>query len=67
MEIKEVIMQRDGISEETADEMIDEAQSQINEILENEESPFMMLERVEGVVMALFGLEPDYVDEFIPC
>ena len=58
--IKQILMRRDGMSSIEADELIAEAQEQFNEYLENGEVDY-----AEEICMDYFGLEPDYLDEFI--
>lgn len=56
MSIKEVIMKRDGISEQEADDLISQAKDDFDERLSQGEMPF-------GICQEWFGLEPDYIDE----
>lgn len=56
--IKEVLMKRDGISAEEAEDLIAQAREDFNERLEAGEMPFDLCEE-------WFGLEPDYLDEFM--
>jgi len=56
--IKEVLMNRDGISSEEAQTLIDECKNDMNERLEVGEMPFDICEEY-------FGLEPDYLMELI--
>ena len=56
--IKEVLMTRDGMSEKEADNLIAEAKQDFNDRLETGESPMDICEE-------WFGLEPDYLDEFL--
>lgn len=56
--IKEVLMERDGMSEKEADNLIAEAKQDFNDRLETGESPMDICEE-------WFGLEPDYLDEFL--
>lgn len=58
--IKQILMRRDGMSSIEADELIAEAQEQFSEYLENGEVDY-----AEEICMDYFGLEPDYLDEFI--
>ena len=58
--ISEVLQERDGLTKEEADEQVHEARGRFKELLE------------EGNIMELddfcldeFGLEPDYMDEFL--
>ena len=54
MSIKKVLMERDGISAEEAEEMIEELRERV---LEGEDAEELLLEEL--------GLEPDYVDELL--
>ena len=54
-ELKEVLMRRDQLSSEEADEMIEYAK----ERLHNGEDP-------EDVLAEEFGLEPDYIFDILP-
>lgn len=56
--IKEVLIARDGMSEKEADDLIAEAKQDFNDRLETGESPMDICEE-------WFGLEPDYLDEFL--
>ena len=57
--IKEVLIERDGMSPNNADELIKQATQDLNERLLNGEMPFDICEE-------WFGLEPDYIDELLP-
>ena len=59
--IKKVLMKRDGMSSEEADNLIDEAREALQNYL-NEGDSF----GAENVCEEFFGLEPDYLDELIP-
>ena len=52
--IKSVIMRRDGLTEEEADEQIAEAKRELDERLAVGDMPFNICEEY-------FGLEPDYI------
>ncbi len=56
--IKEIIMDRDGWSEQEADSLIEDARKDLYERLDQGEMPFDLCEE-------WFGLEPDYLDEFM--
>lgn len=58
--IKEVLMERDGISEEEAEELIREAKEALGEYIENGD-----LESADNVCEEFFGLEPDYLFELM--
>lgn len=53
--LKEVIMRRDGLSSDEADDLIDEAKQAV---LEGEDP--------EEVLSEMFGLEPDYFFDILP-
>ena len=53
--LKTVIMRRDGLTSEQADEMIDEAKQMV---LEGEDP--------EEILLDMFGLEPDYFWDILP-
>lgn len=54
--LKEVLMERDNLSSDEADELIEEAREQVY----NGEDP-------EEVLFNEFGLEPDYVMDLLEC
>jgi len=54
--IKEVLMERDGMTAREADDFINQAKEDLHERLEEGETPFDICEE-------WFGLEPDYIDE----
>jgi len=53
--IKEVLMRRDGLSADEADDQIEEARARV---LEGEDPEEILLED--------FGLEPDYIFDLLP-
>lgn len=53
--LKEVLMRRDGFSEEEADSAIQEARARV---LEEHEDP-------EDILIEEFGLEPDYIFDLL--
>ena len=58
--IKEILMRRDEMSEETADEEIEGAREQLAEyLLEGD------VESAENICQECFGLEPDYIMELM--
>ena len=59
MGIKEVLMKRDGISEDEAEDLIQDCREDLNQRLEDGEIPM-------DICSEWFGLEPDYIDELIP-
>jgi len=56
--IKEVLMNRDGITESEADDLISNARMNLMDRIENGED-------CEDFCMEEFGLEPDYLEELI--
>lgn len=58
--IKSVIMERDGISSEEADELISEAREQLQEYASNGDT-----EMAYEICEEYFGLEPDYIMELM--
>ena len=56
--LKEVLMHRDGLSSEEADQQIAEARENLYQRLEEGEMPFDICEDE-------FGLEPDYLEDLI--
>lgn len=55
-ELKKVIMERDGLTSEEADEQINEAKEALQEYLAEGDT-----EAAEDVCQEYFGLEPDYL------
>ena len=58
--VKEVLMERDGMTAEEAKELIDDAGTAFYEYISNGD-----MNSAENVCEEFFGLEPDYIDEFI--
>ena len=56
--LKNTLMERDGITAQEADEQIAEARNRMFEMLANGESPYDICEEE-------FGLEPDYLDDLL--
>ena len=56
--IKEAIMERDGINSEKADELIKEAKDELNERLADGRDAY-------DICQEYFGLEPDYIMDLI--
>jgi hypothetical protein len=56
--IKEVLMRRDGLSAQEAQDLIEEARQDLHERLQDGETPF-------EICSEWFGLEPDYILELI--
>lgn len=60
--LKQVLMERDGYSEEEADERIEEAKDDVNYIMRNRQMPLLELEEY---LQEEFGLEPDFLEDLI--
>lgn len=58
--IKKILMDRDGLSEEEADNLINEAKESFNEALTNGN-----IEEASNICYDYFGLEPDYIMDLI--
>ena len=56
--IKEVLMRRDNMTAEDADDLIEQAREDFYDRLASDQSP-------DDICEEWFGLEPDYLDEFI--
>lgn len=56
--IKEVLIERDGMTEDEALNLIEDARKDLNKRLEKGELPF-------DICGEWFSLEPDYIDELI--
>ena len=56
--IKEVLMKRDNMTDEEAEDLIDQARSDLADRLEAGEMPF-------DICGDWFGLEEDYIEELI--
>ena len=59
--IKQTLMDRDGISAEHADELIDEARSELQDLINDGD-----FATAEDICQYHFGLEPDYLMELVP-
>ena len=58
MSIKSVLMKRDNLTEEEADDLINQAREDLNYRLNCGETP-------DDICAEWFGLEPDYLPELI--
>lgn len=56
--IKEILMERDGMTKDEAEKIIEEAREDLNERLTNGEMP-------HDICGEWFGLEPDYIFDLI--
>jgi len=59
--IVEILMERDNMSQEEAEDLLDDAREEAQNVLEKEGS----LEDIETILLDYFGLEPDYIFELI--
>lgn len=66
--IKAILIRRDGMSPAEADERIEDCQNEINEQLccDGGDTVDMLL-ALEETIAEHFGLEPDYLTDFLPC
>lgn len=60
MGIKEILMRRDDMTSEEAENLIDEAREQLHEYINANDT-----ESAENICEEYFGLEPDYLMELI--
>jgi len=58
--IKEIIMERDNLTEKEADNLISKAQDQFDIYLQEDDT-----EGMENICQEYFNLEPDYLMEFM--
>ena len=66
--IKQILIRRDRLTEDEADELIEEVQERINEIVESCNGPsdyVNSLLELEQVIYDNLSLEADYLDEFL--
>lgn len=63
--VKQVLMRRDNMDADAADEMIEAFESELNGIIENGGNSLLMLNEAEDLIKDWFSLEPDYLAEFI--
>lgn len=63
--IQIILIARDGISIESADELIAETQSEIDSIIERGGGGEDMYEEMSETIADNLGLEPDYVEAFM--
>ena len=67
--LREVIIERDGLDGDEADQQIEMFKSDLDELLEKAleyGNAVEILLSAESLMESHFGLEPDYLDEFIP-
>ena len=58
--IKQILMDRDGMTESEADSLITDAKDQLDEYLADDDQ-----ESAYNICQEYFGLEPDYLDELL--
>jgi len=58
--IKQILMRRDGMTSQEADDLIEEAREQLQEYLTDDDQ-----ESAYNICQEYFGLEPDYIDELL--
>ena len=63
--IKQILIRRDRLTEDEADELIAEVQQLIDELKENCTDPCDTLLAMEEVIYDNLSLEPDYLEEFL--
>jgi hypothetical protein len=59
MGIKKILMKRDGMTEEEAEDLIQDCKEDLVQRLGDDETPM-------EICAEWFGLEPDYIDELLP-
>ena len=64
-EIIKILMHRDEISCDEAEDIVDECQYAINDILDSELSDYERMEEIEFTIDDYLGLEPDYIFAFL--
>lgn len=64
-EILHILMKRDNLSRNEAQNIIDECQEVINDIFDSEMDDFERMEEVEFTIQDYLGLEPDYIFAFL--
>ena len=60
--VKQILMRRDELSSSEADEVIENFVADLNDLLDDPDGTLM---EAEELVKSHFGLEPDYLMEFI--
>lgn len=58
--IKEILIERDNLTENEADNLINDAREQLQEYLEDGD-----LESAQEICQEMFGLEPDYLFDLV--
>lgn len=60
-DVKRILMERDGMDAEHAQELVEEAQEEISMAIAEGAS----IDEVEQIIEDYFGLEPDYLMDFL--
>jgi len=60
--IKEILMTRDGITEEEAKDLIEETQAEFDDLMEDDNPSICA---ADDILAKNLGLEPDYMEAFI--
>ena len=63
--VKQILMDRDGMMEDDADGLIDEFKDELEALINHSTDPISSYEDATAMVEDYFGLEPDYLDEFL--
>ena len=58
--IKEILMRRDSLTSEDAQDIIDSTQEEIDEAIPNGD-----LEEIESIIRSNLGLDPDCIETFL--
>ena len=61
-EIKKILMTRDGITEQEAEDLIQDTQDEFNELMEDDNPSICA---ADDILSCNLGLEPDYMEAFI--
>lgn len=60
--IKQILMSRDGLSSDDADDLIEQVQQEIEDAIDR----VCDLDELEEIIEDHLGLEPDFLETFIP-
>lgn len=60
-DIVKILMERDNMSQEDAEDLLNEAKDEAQEVLENDGG----LDEIEDILKDYFGLEPDYIFDLV--
>jgi len=64
--IAQVLVERDKISKEDADEQVAEFKLEIAELFMHQSGTYELWEEIADLLAGTFGLEPDYIEEILP-